>query len=422
MNYEKSIIQINVRKIDIDLNHPLNLYKNYETSGTGFFIDEKLILTCYHVIQGSVDINISILQNELKVETKATIKHIFPDDDLAIIEIDLNDLDYMLLKYSIITNKNILSDTDANTIGYPNGSKNLIINKGVISGFQDSLIQTDSPLNSGNSGGPLIINNNVVGISQSKLGNASNVGFAIPIYRFLIYWKLKRDELKLINNKPNLYFKYQVIKQKDKHLCKNGVLLTSIHINSVLKNTNISVGDYLLEICDHKIDYDGFVKFSFYPEKIELKHVYRWFTDNDTLKIKYLSNKTNKIIVEETKFKVVQTNLITYYPELNQKYYYENNGLIISIISDYHIERFADLDLNLKQKIKILSRCLDYKNKFTVYLADVDLSKLKFQYYPTGDIIIEINDKIFNDYNSFTKIISEPLVKIKTINNEIFYV
>ena len=50
MNYEKSIIQINVQKIDIDLNHPLNLFKNYETSGSGFFIDTKLILTCYHVI------------------------------------------------------------------------------------------------------------------------------------------------------------------------------------------------------------------------------------------------------------------------------------------------------------------------------------------------------------------------------------
>ena len=43
------------------------------------------------------------------------------------------------------------------TIGFPYNSENLIITKGIISGYQDSLIQTDSSLNSGNSGGPILI-------------------------------------------------------------------------------------------------------------------------------------------------------------------------------------------------------------------------------------------------------------------------
>ena len=40
-----------------------------------------------------------------------------------------------------------------------NGQENLKISQGVISGFQAHLLQTDTPINSGNSGGPLVILN-----------------------------------------------------------------------------------------------------------------------------------------------------------------------------------------------------------------------------------------------------------------------
>jgi S1-C subfamily serine protease len=211
INYEKSIVKITVQQLEMDLNHPLNLFSKNESTGTGFYIDSKLILTCYHVVNNALDIIVDVYKNELdKIKIKAKIKYIFPDDDLAIIELSESNNNYIKLKFDIITNNNNL---EVSTIGYPLGTDNIKINRGIISGFQDSMIQTDSTLNPGNSGGPLIINNKVIGINQSKYAEASNTGFAIPIFRFLIFWLLKKDKLKFTNKKPKLLFDYQEIKQ-----------------------------------------------------------------------------------------------------------------------------------------------------------------------------------------------------------------
>ena len=124
-----------------------------------------------------------------------------------------------------------------------------------------------------------------------------------------------------------------------------------------------------------------------------------------------------EITVVDTK-----TQLIDYYYENNDKYYYENSGLIFSIFTNYHLSNISDLKLNKIQKIKIINRYLTCNHLFSVYLADLDYEKLKFTEYPIGDIITEINDIKINNYDIFIKIINQPIKKIKTINNNIFFI
>jgi hypothetical protein len=54
-------------------------------------------------------------------------------------------------------------------LGYPLDSNHLKTSKGILSGFQDSFFQTDETLNPGNSGGPLIWNNKIIGINVAKI-------------------------------------------------------------------------------------------------------------------------------------------------------------------------------------------------------------------------------------------------------------
>ena len=115
-------------------------------------------------------------------------------------------------------------------------------------------------------------------------------------------------------------------------------------------------------------------------------------------------------------------NLINYHYGLTDKYYYENNGLILSIFTDYHLENFKDLNINILQRLQIFERVKNFNNKFTVYLADVNYSKLKFTNYPVGDIILEINDILIDNIDTFKKVMLVPLNKIKTINNETYFV
>ena len=437
MNFEKSIVQITVQQKEIDLNHPLNNNSSNQGSGTGVFIslnfkNEKnykspnnkyYILTCYHVIENTLNIIVTVSKsNNLdKIKVNGVVKYIFPDDDLAVIEIEHPDIECDILDYLIITKP--CNNIDTNTIGYPVESTNLKINRGVIAGFQDSNIQTDSTLNPGNSGGPLIIGEQIVGINQSKMtGDVSNTGFAIPIFRFLILWKLKFNQLKLINNKPNLLFKYQIIKQDYEYdILSYGVLITKIHKLSVLNTTNIKEGDYLLEINSNKISKEGNLKFDFFPDKISLKEIHLWFSENDIINLKYYSKLTKNIINEDVVLKYNNTEFINFYPELNEPYYYENNGLIISIFTKYHLEHLDKIEINLNNKIRILNRCMDLDHKFTIYLADLEYSKLTFTEYPLGEVIIEINDIIIDCIDTFKKIMQKPINKFKTITNQIYF-
>ena len=57
-NFANYIVKINVKQNNIDFNSPLNLNNIESVSGTGFFIDKNLIITCYHVIKYSLNIEI----------------------------------------------------------------------------------------------------------------------------------------------------------------------------------------------------------------------------------------------------------------------------------------------------------------------------------------------------------------------------
>ena len=309
-----------------------------------------------------------------------------------------------------------------NTVGYPLDSETLKINKGVISGYQDSNIQTDSTLNSGNSGGPLLYNNKVIGINQSKLsGTVSNTGYSIPIFRFLILYNLKKNELKLINNKPNLLIRFQKNKQKFYNF-DYGVRITDMHKNSCFKDINIEIDDLILNINNNKIDNEGKIKFCFFPEKINLSELKYWFTNGDKINLTIYSNKDKKIYNKVIELKYQETNLLNYYKEIDRKYVFENNGLVFSIVTNYHIDELTNLDFSLTKKIKILNRFLYLNDQFTIYLSDLIYSKLNFTEYPLNNIITYINDIEIIDYDTMIEVMKNPVKKIRTLDNDIFII
>jgi hypothetical protein len=73
--------------------------------------------------------------------------------------------------------------------GYPTGGSNLSITKGIVSrveftGYSSSTsglrIQIDAAINSGNSGGPAVSADKMIGVAFSRLGGAQSIGYIIP--------------------------------------------------------------------------------------------------------------------------------------------------------------------------------------------------------------------------------------------------
>src|SRR5579863_724526 len=164
------------------------------SSGTGFVINRAgTILTNAHVIAGAVKISVAFAGNQT---VTARVIGRDPDDDLALLRINPDGIPLVPLPLGDSDTVRVGDPTYA--IGNPFGLPRSFTS-GVVSALQrsikapnsfsiDNVIQTDAPLNPGNSGGPLInAQGEVIGInSQIATGGSSSngsvgIGFAIPI-------------------------------------------------------------------------------------------------------------------------------------------------------------------------------------------------------------------------------------------------
>ena len=436
MEWENCIVKLSIKSKEIDFNHPLNTFNTESYSGTGFFIKKNLVLTNYHVVKYAINIE-AIYKQTNNIMCK--IKHIFPDDDLAIIELEKTVDDCIVLDFKVINKRQI---GDVLTVGFPLSSTNIKVTKGIISGYQGSLIQTDATINAGNSGGPLIFQEDgkyyIIGVNVSKMtGNAEGTSYVVPIYRFIILQKYieRTNTTDIVIKKPKLLFDFQkliqdklrnvIFKEHKKYLESNaGIKITKINKKYYLYN-HLKQDEVIVSINSFHVDLFGTIKFDFYPEKIPLEEVGLWFTIGDNIKMMILNPTTQELREENINLQVIKTNFMEFYGLDNYpSYYVENNGLILSVITKEHIKTLvnSELSISMKHGNAILSNFFNQNNIFTVYLADLDFSKLgKFIKYPIGEIIVEINDMIFSNYEEFIRLTSKPITKIKTFDNKIYY-
>ncbi len=159
--------------------------------GSGFVIDKDgHIVTNYHVVQGASKVEVRFSNDDTLT---ASVVGSDPSTDLALLKVvaPASALTPLLLADS----EQVQVGDAVVAIGNPFGLERTVT-AGIVSalqrnvtapnGFQiDHVIQTDAPINSGNSGGPLLdTHGNVIGVnSQIQTGGGSGnvgIGFAVP--------------------------------------------------------------------------------------------------------------------------------------------------------------------------------------------------------------------------------------------------
>jgi len=154
--------------------------------GSGCIVsDEGHILTNFHVIDRDTS-NLQAILND-GTKRKARVLRINPALDLALVKID----SIVTVPLKLSRSETIPVGAEVYAIGTPQDLDfGQTVTKGIISGKrtknENTYIQTDVPINSGNSGGALInAQGDLLGIVSAKLEGVGieGIGFAIPAYQ-----------------------------------------------------------------------------------------------------------------------------------------------------------------------------------------------------------------------------------------------
>lgn len=246
------------------------------STGSGFVFktDDKYgyILTNYHVINGGNEVSVVFTNNK---EEKVTVVGYDEYSDIAVLAVDKS----LVLSTAQIGSSNDMRIGDTTfAVGTPVDSRvySWSVTRGILSGknrmvqvdnYVMSVLQTDTAINSGNSGGPLCNSNGeVIGITNMKLASSQieGMGFAIPIEdavtnaeTIISGKKISRPYLGVSIYDSNNYFNNNT-----------GVYVESVEKNGPADKAGIKSGDKILKVNDVDIANTSYFRYQLYKYNI----------------------------------------------------------------------------------------------------------------------------------------------------------
>lgn len=216
--------------------------------GSGVVFDEDgLVLTNAHVVGGSREVVVRFADGS---STEGAVLGADTSTDVAVVEIDAD---------AVIGVAQLALDTEvkvgqlAVAIGSPFGLEQTVTS-GIISAVDRpypnsevvvGMLQTDAPINSGNSGGALANRNGqVIGINTaifSNSGDNSGIGFAIPI-------GVAHAQAQKIINGESLETGFLGISGEAPPSGDPGVLVVDVEQGSAADEAGIEVGDVIISV------------------------------------------------------------------------------------------------------------------------------------------------------------------------------
>lgn len=255
--------------------------KNYArnqlySTGSGFVFktDDKYgyILTNYHVINGGSEVSVVFTNNK---EEKVTVVGYDEYSDIAVLAVDKS----LVLATAEIGSSNDMRVGDTTfAVGTPVDSSvySWSVTRGILSGkdrlvqsddYVMSVLQTDTAINSGNSGGPLCNSNGeVIGITNMKLASSQieGMGFAIPIED-----AVKNAETIISGKKINRPYLGVSIYDSNSYFNNNsGVYVESVEKNGAADKAGIKSGDKILKVNDVEITNTSYFRYQLYKYNI----------------------------------------------------------------------------------------------------------------------------------------------------------
>ncbi|MCG8426881.1 MAG: serine protease [Chromatiales bacterium] len=180
---------------DVRMEHVVVVYTPEKSMGTGFYVKPDLVLTNYHVVEGSKYVEIKTHGGE---ETFGKVVKSDVRLDLALVKVQQRGKPVEFYSGSIPLGSTV------EAIGHPKGYE-FSITRGVVSAVRkgDSIygtggkkvvfVQSDTPINKGNSGGPMFLGDKVVAVNNNKRVGKDVEGLAFSIHYTEVADFLRKD-------------------------------------------------------------------------------------------------------------------------------------------------------------------------------------------------------------------------------------
>ncbi|NWJ40645.1 MAG: trypsin-like peptidase domain-containing protein [Geothrix sp.] len=149
--------------------------------GSAFFVDRDRLITNHHVVIGQSYVKVRLSDNST---LDARILTTAPDYDLALLRLMQPGPDRPFLALGSI--QDVRQGQEVLAIGTPHGVFQNTVTRGIVSSLRQLekvvVLQTDTALNPGNSGGPLIDHaGRVVGVNTMGFRGSQGLNFAVAI-------------------------------------------------------------------------------------------------------------------------------------------------------------------------------------------------------------------------------------------------
>jgi S1-C subfamily serine protease len=166
-----------------------------DITASGVVLEGHRILTNAHAVLYASQVQIQGTGAGDKIA--ASVEAVAPGIDLAVLKLD--DDSFFATHAPILRASALPQIKDAVlAYGFPTGGTSLSITKGIVSRIEyvaynyptsGLRIQIDAAINAGNSGGPAIAGDRMIGLAFSRLGDAQNIGYIIPNEEIEIFLK-----------------------------------------------------------------------------------------------------------------------------------------------------------------------------------------------------------------------------------------
>ncbi|HEY7314993.1 MAG TPA: trypsin-like peptidase domain-containing protein [Gemmataceae bacterium] len=181
----RSVVRISASQRYPNLLKPWMKNNPREVAGTGVVLDGQRILTNAHLVAYAKQIYVEPYQSSDKLA--ATVERIAPGIDLALLKVE--DATFWKNRPPLPKAAGLPEGKDAVSVyGYPVGGTSLAVTRGAVArisygayasefGLQ---IQIDAAVNPGNSGGPALVKDRMIGVVIGASTEGQNIGYLIP--------------------------------------------------------------------------------------------------------------------------------------------------------------------------------------------------------------------------------------------------